>query len=197
MNPKWVVCDPGWKDIYDAQMASGADNVQDSLKCWYPPCSGIREKIETIHKIQPEGFTQNLKIVKDTAGLLSKIVVLSEDDGTSAMDLAELELKNYETLQRSRKKLRAALVWMSRLSKKVDTNCSKVLVNELDVVKEKLALRRVILDDLRPTLRRSLNLETQATNHLNFRVSIEGTASPLLTRLQQLKVPISITTTSP
>ena len=135
LNPKWVVCDLGWKDIYDAQMASGTDNVQDSLKCWYPPYSGIREKIETIHKIHPEGFTQNLKIVKDTAGLLSKIVVLSEDDGTSAMDLAELELKNHETLQRSRKKLRAALVWMSRLSKKVDTNCSKVLVNELDVVK--------------------------------------------------------------
>ena len=37
LNPKWVLCDPGWKAIYDALMASNASHVQDSFNCWVSP----------------------------------------------------------------------------------------------------------------------------------------------------------------
>jgi len=36
LNPKWVLCDPGWKDVYDKAMASDKLNVQQSLNCFYP-----------------------------------------------------------------------------------------------------------------------------------------------------------------
>jgi len=49
LNPKWVLCDPGWKRVYDKLLQSQASNVQASLDCWYPPSSGIREKIDEVY----------------------------------------------------------------------------------------------------------------------------------------------------
>lgn len=97
LNPKWVLCDHGWKDIYDKLMDSKKPNVQQSLEVWYPPESGIREQIEEIHSNHPQGFQSE----KD-----------SSIDGTEAMDLAELELRRYLALQRAKRKLRAVLLFM-------------------------------------------------------------------------------------
>lgn len=94
--------------------------VQDLLNYWNPPRSGVREEIKTIHKKHLEGFTRNLKTVKDKLSVMTKREELREDDGTAALDLAELELRNYETFQHSRKNLRAALTRMDTLSKKID-----------------------------------------------------------------------------
>jgi len=55
LNPKWVLCDPGWKDVYDKAMASDKLNVQQSLNCFYPRDSGLRECIEKSTKIIPRG----------------------------------------------------------------------------------------------------------------------------------------------
>lgn len=59
LNPKWVLCDPGWKEVYDKLLASTKSNVQESLDCWYPPSSGIRERIEAIYEKHPRGFALN------------------------------------------------------------------------------------------------------------------------------------------
>lgn len=102
INPKWILCDPGWKDVYDKLMSSKRTNVQDALRMWYPPESGIREKIEAIHHRHPEGF-QRLDDQANDAD--------NDNDGTAAMDLAEQELRYYLTFQRAKRKLRGMLIW--------------------------------------------------------------------------------------
>lgn len=123
---------------------------------------------------------------------MTKREELREDDGTAALDLAELELRNYETFQHSRKNLRAALTRMDTLSKKIDDTHYKCMANKVDVVKEKLDLRRLLLGNLRPTFRNFLNLETQVLKHLNFRVHMKDTASRLQTKLKQHNIPMNI-----
>jgi hypothetical protein len=56
LNPKWVLCDDGWKKVYDKLLASQFKNVQSSIDCWYPPNSGVRERIEDIYSRHPQGF---------------------------------------------------------------------------------------------------------------------------------------------
>jgi hypothetical protein len=110
IHPKWIMCDFGWKEVYDKLMASNRTNVQDSLKVWYPPESGIREKIEVIHQRHPEGFMRGLGRAQSHR--------FEEMDGTAAMDLAEQELKYYLTLQRAKRKLRGYLLWSRILTDK-------------------------------------------------------------------------------
>eukprot|EP00980_Cylindrotheca_fusiformis_P005353 scaffold1138_cov128-Cylindrotheca_fusiformis.AAC.35 len=102
INPKWILCDPGWKDVYDKLMSSQKSNVQDALRMWYPPESGIREKIEAIHHRHPQGFQR----LQDQASDAD-----NDNDGTAAMDLAEQELRYYLTFQRAKRKLRGMLIW--------------------------------------------------------------------------------------
>lgn len=106
INPKWILCDPGWKEVFDQLRASDKAYVQDSIRVWYPPGSGMLEKIEDIHSRFPNGFQRKSEGV-DTSN--------EETEGTAAMDLAELELKYFLTLQRAKRKLRGFLMWRSLL----------------------------------------------------------------------------------
>ena len=56
LNPKWILCDPGWKKIYDELMASEALYADLSKDVWFPPHTGIRDRIEQIHARHPNGF---------------------------------------------------------------------------------------------------------------------------------------------
>ncbi|CAJ1942988.1 unnamed protein product [Cylindrotheca closterium] len=103
INPKWILCDPGWKDVFDQLRASNASYVQDSIKVWYPPGSGLLDKIEDINKRFPDGFQRKTGGTDDSKE--------EETEGTAAMDLAELELKYFLTLQRAKRKLRGFLIW--------------------------------------------------------------------------------------
>ena len=105
INPKWILCDKGWIDVFNLLRASNAANVQNSLKVWYPQGTGIIEKIETIHSRHPNGF------VRHAATDGKEEHRFDDADGTAAMDLAELELKYYLTLQRVKRKLRGFLIW--------------------------------------------------------------------------------------
>jgi hypothetical protein len=114
LNPKWILCDPGWKNVYDQLMKSYHPNVQDSLQCWYPPESGTRERIENVYNKYPDGFQRlknnandNIKAFKIEPRRSTR---LSYVDGTAAMDLAELELKYYLIFQRARRRLKAILM---------------------------------------------------------------------------------------
>lgn len=118
INPKWILCDKGWKKIYDKLIASQKPNVQDSLRMWYPPETGIREKIEEIHRLHPDGFQQLDKETSD-----------HDLDGTAAMDLAEQELRAYLTFQRAKRKLRGIFVWRTMLMQMRKSSILKIREN--------------------------------------------------------------------
>eukprot|EP00550_Attheya_septentrionalis_P000144 CAMPEP_0198287866 /NCGR_PEP_ID=MMETSP1449-20131203/6552_1 /TAXON_ID=420275 /ORGANISM="Attheya septentrionalis, Strain CCMP2084" /LENGTH=792 /DNA_ID=CAMNT_0043985917 /DNA_START=125 /DNA_END=2503 /DNA_ORIENTATION=+ len=104
LNPKWILTDPGWKQIYDKLLKSERPNVQNSLDAWLPKDSGVREKIAEIYEKYPNGFPRKNTIVSKRASVMF--------DTTVEMDLAELELQRHETLMRAKRKLRAVLFWM-------------------------------------------------------------------------------------
>jgi len=99
LNPKWVLADNGWKEVYDKMMASKDEEIQKSLETWYPQESGIRERIEAIHQRHPDGFY--------TTGSQ----VFKQMEGMEAMNLAENELRRYLVIRRATTKLRAALMF--------------------------------------------------------------------------------------
>jgi Domain found in Dishevelled, Egl-10, and Pleckstrin (DEP) len=61
LNPKWVLCDPGWKELYDKLISSEKEDIVNSMKIWYPPESGIRELIQDISTRHPEGFVRGMR----------------------------------------------------------------------------------------------------------------------------------------
>jgi hypothetical protein len=122
INPKWILCDKGWKKIYDKLIASQKPNVQDSLRMWYPPETGIREKIEEIHRLHPNGFQRLDEQTSD-----------HDLDGTAAMDLAEQELRAYLTFQRAKRKLRGIFVWRTMLMQMRKASHRKIRASNGDI----------------------------------------------------------------
>lgn len=112
LNPKWILCDPGWKKIYDDLMASDALYADLSKDVWFPPYSGVRERIEKIHKRHPNGFQ---RCVNPSAGKMRGKAAVSgrrqsatnilretldevagsELTGNALADLAQLELDDF------------------------------------------------------------------------------------------------------
>lgn len=125
LNPKWVLCDKGWKKLYDRLLSSDKPNVQESLNIWFPPKSGIRERIESIHERNPRGFIQEKRDTRYS--------------GTEAMDLASLELDRYLALRRAKMKLRAVVAFNELLisvRKKNAKDLSSCAVTTHDADKE-------------------------------------------------------------
>mmetsp|Transcript_41450 Transcript_41450/g.86952 ORF Transcript_41450/g.86952 Transcript_41450/m.86952 type:complete len:379 (-) Transcript_41450:124-1260(-) len=94
LNPKWILCDPGWKKVYDKLLASSKPNVQNSLDIWYP--DEIRKRISEISIAHPQGF-------------VSSNIDQSDLPSGVRFDLAILELKRHRIRLSSRRKLRIAL----------------------------------------------------------------------------------------
>jgi hypothetical protein len=92
LNPKWVLCDPGWKEVYDKLLANPV--ASEMLEKWLPSESGVRERIREISEAYPECFTP-----------------LAGEEGVDCEDIdfdaAEWELRRHEVLRRARVKLRA------------------------------------------------------------------------------------------
>jgi len=113
LNPKWILCDPGWKKIYNDLMASDALYAEMSKDVWFPPYSGVRERIEDIFKRHPNGFqpctnTNKGKVDKSLRANLtgrrqSATNILrdtldeaaSELTGNAFADLAQLEFDDF------------------------------------------------------------------------------------------------------
>merc|ERR1711935_322075 len=132
LNPKWVLCDGGWKSVYDLLMKSQKANVQDALATWNPPESGIREKIETIYKRFPSGCSK---------------ITNTDHDGTAAMDLAEQELRYYVTFQRAKRKLRGMLIWKRILDEHRQKAKAKAEARESEALSGKTETEPAILDE--------------------------------------------------
>lgn len=96
LNLKWVLCDPGWLEIWYAMRSSSDQHVQEALDIWYPPQSGIREEIDRISELYPKGFITNAESIE------------SRED----TDLAMLEFDRHLILKRAKRKLRVALIWL-------------------------------------------------------------------------------------
>ena len=100
LNPKWILCDPGWKEVYDELMVSNALYADECRDVWFPRHSGIREELEKTHKLHPQGFIRsdghvNFVAKKGYSPLrrnLRRGIRLSAKD---AKELAELELERY------------------------------------------------------------------------------------------------------
>lgn len=92
-----VLCDPGWRRVYDKLLASKKANVQDSINCWLPKGSGLREEIDRISKRHPRGFE---------CGDYEKT------EGTEVMDKMQDDLERYVKIQRAWRKLRIIVFWM-------------------------------------------------------------------------------------
>jgi len=115
LNPKWILCDPGWKKIYDDLLASDALYADLSKDVWFPPYSGIRERIDEIHKTHPNGFqpcttparkhSVDMAKQSNTSGRRQSATNLlretideglgSELTGNAFADLAQLELDDF------------------------------------------------------------------------------------------------------
>jgi len=97
LNPKWTLCDEGWKAIWNKLTDSVHPNVQLSINAWYPPGSGLKERIESIHQKYPEGFQSDLS---------------GRKKGTQAWDEAEIALDRYQRIQRAKRKMLIILTWI-------------------------------------------------------------------------------------
>ena len=54
LNPKWVLMDQGFMQLYRRLLRSPHGHVQDAMKIWFPPETGLREDIERIYLLQKE-----------------------------------------------------------------------------------------------------------------------------------------------
>jgi len=95
LNPKWILCDPGWKDVFDKLKASRMPNVQESLNVWYPKHAGICEMIERIFARHPRGFQTNRQ-----EGGQKKAAKIDMDD-------AEFLLSRFLTVHNTTRRIRA------------------------------------------------------------------------------------------
>lgn len=100
LNPKWILCDPGWKKVYDYLMDSEALYADTCRDVWYPTSLGIRDRISSICNKYPDGFTRadgriSFVPAKGYSPLRQCLEGGAEMSGNAAFELAELELENY------------------------------------------------------------------------------------------------------
>ena len=108
LNPKWILCDPGFRDIFDAMQS--APHAQESLDSWLP--AELRKRINELLKAYPEGFQP---VAKE-----GESVIMIDND------MAEWELRRHAALARAKAKLKAVhkfnmLIRDRRKSRSMDT----------------------------------------------------------------------------
>eukprot|EP00970_Alexandrium_tamarense_P003874 scaffold640_cov180-Alexandrium_tamarense.AAC.8 len=96
LNPKWVLCDPGWINLFEELIKSDHLSVKKSVDLWFPPKSGLRERIINISRRHPNGFLRDEEIRVNSS-------------------LLEQEYERYLVLQRAKKKVRGYIYWRNLL----------------------------------------------------------------------------------
>uniref|UniRef100_A0A7S2DY20 Anthrax toxin edema factor central domain-containing protein n=1 Tax=Octactis speculum TaxID=3111310 RepID=A0A7S2DY20_9STRA len=126
-NPKWVLCDEGYYEIWQALHST--EESREKLRVWFPREAEVEEKIEAIRALHPLGFVSR--------------VDMDQDEQESMIAMQELALKRKKTIRRAKFKLKLILIFLSIARKKnktvkVDSLMSttltpdEVLKNELD-----------------------------------------------------------------
>ena len=96
LNPKWVLADPGWYDLWEKMNASSAATA--ALNSWFPPESGLRERIMKVHEAYPDGFLR-------THGPYQEMHPVHSGEEICG-DMAHMQLKRHMALMRAKKKLK-------------------------------------------------------------------------------------------
>eukprot|EP00984_Skeletonema_dohrnii_P007907 scaffold2911_cov159-Skeletonema_dohrnii-CCMP3373.AAC.15 len=128
LNPKWILCDEGWKDLYDKLLASEAPNVQDALNVWYP--ADVRARIDAISSKHPiaigygngpsEGEGANPRTAEGLALMKKKRLLRQQGhEELFSAEIAELELERYKHARRGKGKLRRAVSKINEMKKKM------------------------------------------------------------------------------
>jgi len=130
LNPKWILCDEGWKDLYDKLLASEAPNVQDALNVWYP--ADVRARIAAISSKHPIEYGPSDGSKSRTAeglALMRKkritVAKSQQEYEEFSAEIAELELERYKNARKGVWKLRRALLNTNNNEKKKKTKKKK------------------------------------------------------------------------
>ena len=130
LNPKWILCDAGWKDVYDRLLASRKPNVKDSIDVWYPP--EVRDKIACVSSAYPRGFVYRPPApapeekrgdgidvgVRTDLAILEHRRLLVKESGRRKVNAIFLSMHNLKEVQSSAKdNCFAAAIEMNRLAK--------------------------------------------------------------------------------
>jgi len=92
LNPKWVTCDPGWYELFMALRTS--KDAAAGVAAWFPPSSGLLEKIDMIHRTYPGGYA----------------AVGGANSESLDADMAEFQLRRYLVTKRAKTKLRMIFI---------------------------------------------------------------------------------------
>ena len=131
VNPKWILCDHSeWMDIFKALESNADPSVRAAIDAWFPPSSGLRERLRAIRSSHPTGFQPE----RDQLGHDEAAAAVAADKGLCC-DMAHLHYRRYLTMKRAKLKLHAAFVWMKQ------ANLMKRFVSGL---KEAEALRETL-----------------------------------------------------
>jgi len=110
LNPKWLLCDPGWMSLFQELLHSNHTGVKKSIDLWFPPESGLRERIFDINLRYPNGFLSDRHVLNPS--------------------LAEEQYERYLILERARRKIRGFIYWRNllldvrqRAMSSIDDNC--------------------------------------------------------------------------
>ena len=89
INPVWPIRDKGWFDVLKA-LQTTAEGRQN-LASWFPPGSGIVEKIEKLHAAYPDGFkvVEESKAEKAKKGRLKSTVFAMNFADLSTCEMAD------------------------------------------------------------------------------------------------------------
>jgi len=152
LNPAWVLRDPSWMDIFNKLRKSPA--AQGPLSAWYPPESGIMERIDKIAEEFPRGFAANNKVMRKFKEKFGKQEMTAEEMADKAM----LELRRYEVLRRAKTKLRTMFILSRLLGEQRSKNRASrgsfgtFTMNMADMSKANALKRHTILDVRRSRL---------------------------------------------
>ena len=160
LNPKWILCDEGWKDLYDKLLASERPNVQDALNVWYP--ADVQERIAAISSKHPIGYGPSdgdgakPRTAEGLALMRKKRLTVAKSQQLFSAEIAELELERYKHARRGVRKVRRAVskLMEKKKKKKKHSFFSFVLLmlridKEADAQMEKGAVSKKLRDILR------------------------------------------------
>lgn len=94
LNPKWLLCDKGWYEIFEA--LESTEEGKKAISAQLP--EHIRKQVKAVHAAYPEGFKR--------VGTATK-----EEEAAVDMAIVQLQLERYKTLQRAKLKLKSILMF--------------------------------------------------------------------------------------
>lgn len=97
LNPVWPVRDKGWYELFDA--LENSPEAQPAMRSWFPPGSGISERIRDIHEQFPNTFST--KVPPGTPERKSQSPKLSDLDMCERVDLGLYSMGNNKVLRRA------------------------------------------------------------------------------------------------